>query len=149
MLIHSKEKLLNFLLLTQQWPDKLNRLLNPSIKKKKIMARSDSPGADSHDSIFPYLFQCMICIGGQHRVQVCTTIRTFPGCNRQLPWGTPGGAKCWRWFRRPGFCSRYCLVVYSSSSLFLGSVQQSIMCLTSLDFNNNLSTKPVLQCFSE
>lgn len=83
MLIHSKEKLLNFLLMTQQWPDKQNRLLNPSIEKKNV-ARSDGPGADSHDSTFSYLFQCMTALEDS-RVQGRTTISTFPVYNRQLP----------------------------------------------------------------
>jgi len=92
ILNHSKEKLFNFLWLTQQQTDRLNRLLNPPIKKS--VSRSYGPGTGSHDSSFFYLFQCMTHIGRQRRGQGLTTTSTSLILNRQLTRGAPGGSSC-------------------------------------------------------
>lgn len=136
MLIHSKEKLLNFLLLTQQWPDKQNRLLNPSIEKKmwqEVMVQEQT-------CTFSYLFQCMTCIGRQqsprsHHDKHFSSLQQAVALKNSR-WSKVLMLVQKTWVLPPLLLSSF------SSSLFLGSVQQSSMCLTSLDFNN-LGTKPV------
>jgi len=105
ILIHSEEELLNFLMLTQQQIDRLNRLPNPSPKKrvKKWCCRNSQ--AREH---FLCVLLCMTCAAKEHRAPGPTAVSTVLIGNRRMPWGAPGEAWCWCLSRRPGFCSCYC-----------------------------------------